>query len=83
MNYLDAVRAAAVHYLGREVTDDEWNYALGKAKKKLDRIISREGDLDGERRKPYYLGKLVQERIFEDSVSAYTAALCASGAAAV
>ena len=54
MRYEDEVRDEACSYLGREITDAEWNEALPPAQRKLDWIISREGDLDGERRKPYY-----------------------------
>nr|DAO88748.1 MAG TPA: hypothetical protein [Caudoviricetes sp.] len=69
MRYEDEVRDEACSYLGREITDAEWNEALPPAQRKLDWIISREGDLDGERRKPYYLGKLVEERIRENAFS--------------
>ena len=71
MTYEDEVRDEASGYLGREITDAEWEAALPRAKAKLEWIISREGDGDGERRKPYYLGKLVEERISEDAFSAY------------
>ena len=72
MTYEDEVRDEACGYLGREITDEEWRHALPLAQQKLERIISREGVLNGERRKPYYLGKLVQERITEDAFSRYT-----------
>ena len=72
MTHEDEVRDEACGYLGREITDEEWRHALPLAKQKLERIISREGDLNGERRKSYYLGKLVQERISEDEFSNYT-----------
>lgn len=65
------VREEACGYLGREITDAEWKEALPAAKRKLERIISREGDLEGERRKPYYLGKLVEEHIRENAVMKY------------
>lgn len=72
MTYEDEVRDEACGYLGREITDEEWEHALPLAKHKLEWIISREGDLNGDRRKPFYLGKLVQERITEDAFSRYT-----------
>lgn len=76
MRYEDEVRDEASGYLGRELTDAEWEHALPLAKRKLDWIISREGDAGGERRKPYYLGKLVEERIREDAFSNYINAMC-------
>ncbi len=33
------------------------------AKRKLALIIEREGDLNGERRKPYYLNRIIEETI--------------------
>ena len=71
MTYEDEARDEASVYLGTALTDAEWKAALPMAKAKLDRIISREGDTDGEYLKPYYLGKLVQERITEDAFSTY------------
>lgn len=73
--YEDEVRGEACGYLGRELTDAEWEYALPLAKRKLDWIISREGDANGKRCKPYYLGKLVAERIREDAFN-YIIAMC-------
>lgn len=60
---LQEVRAEASQYLGREVADDEWKWALPRAARKLKYIIAREGDSGGERRRPYYLAKLVEEAI--------------------
>ena len=57
----DEVREQASEYLGRELTDAEWREALPKAQRKLDVIISLEGDAGGERRKPYYIAQLVKE----------------------
>ena len=75
MNYEELARDEACGYLGREITDAEWREAYPEAKRKLDRIIERYGDEDGERRKPYYLGKLVQEHIFQQALSRYTIAM--------
>ncbi len=61
--YLREAKNEAEEYLGRSITDAEWNKALPEAQRKLEFIIGREGDADGERRKPYYLGKLVEENI--------------------
>ncbi|MCD8311247.1 MAG: hypothetical protein LUD43_01905 [Firmicutes bacterium] len=71
----DIVRDEASGYLGRELTDEEWNDAYPDAKRKLDWIISREGDADGERLKPYYLGKLVQEIVTQNAFSTYCRAM--------
>lgn len=73
MKYEDEVRDEACGFLSREITDAEWAEALPAAKRKLDWIISREGDSDGERRKPYYLGKLVEEHISANAFTAYCA----------
>ena len=62
---MDEARAWACRYLGRQITDDEWIKAHDLASQKLDRIIAREGDAEGERLKPYYLGKLAQEAIIQ------------------
>lgn len=40
-----------------------------RAQKKLDRIIEREGDLNGERCTPEYFQMLVEEEIRADAVS--------------
>ncbi len=39
-------------------------------------IIDRDGDPDGMRRQPWYLGKLVEEAIIENEFSLYTMARC-------
>lgn len=65
----EEIRDEACSFLGREITDEEWNEAYPEAKRKLDWIISREGDADGERLKPYYLGKLVEEHINQNTFS--------------
>lgn len=69
--YEDEVRDEACGYCGREITDAEWNEALPEAKRKLEWIISREGDADGERLKPYYLGKLIEEHLTQKAFSQY------------
>lgn len=58
---LDEIRDEAGQFLGRELTDAEWRDALPQAQRKLDTIISVEGDANGERCKPYYLAQLVKE----------------------
>ena len=66
---LDA-RDEASGYLGRELTDSEWAEAYPPAAQKLSRIIQLYGDDGGDRRQPWYLGKLVQEHIAFSIVSA-------------
>lgn len=69
--YEDEVRDEACGFCGREITDSEWDEALPEARKKLDWVISREGDADGERNKPYYLGKLIEEYLTQKAFSQY------------
>ena len=71
MSYYEQARDEACGYLGIEITDSQWNEALPEAERKLERIIDREGDADGERRKPYYLGKLVEEAIRAKAFTEY------------
>lgn len=68
---LQEVRAEASQYLGREVADDEWRWALPRAARKLNYIIAREGDGGGERRRPYYLAKLVEEAVSAQRFTRY------------
>ena len=69
---LDA-RDDASGYLGRELTDSEWAEAYPPAAQKLSRIIQLYGDDGGDRRQPWYLGKLVQEHIVLSIISTYCA----------
>lgn len=66
-------RDEASGYLGRELTDSEWAEAYPPAAQKLSGIIQRYGDGGGDRRQPWYLGKLVQEHIVFSILSAYCA----------
>lgn len=59
------------HYLGRDIPSELIEETLPTAKRKLDRIISREGDADGERLKPYYLAQLIAEAIRSIAFSIY------------
>lgn len=68
--FLLDVRDEASGYLGRELTDSEWAEAYPPAAQKLSRIIQLYGDDGGDRRQPWYLGKLVQEHIAFSIVSA-------------
>lgn len=49
--------------LGCEVETEQFKKALTRAERKLKRIICREGDSHGERRKPYYLIQLTVEQL--------------------
>jgi hypothetical protein len=70
------IRDEAAIFLGRTPTDEEMTQALPRATKKLRWIIDRDGDPDGMRRQPWYLGKLVEEAIIENEFSLYTMARC-------
>lgn len=53
---------------GREILT-----ALPLAMSKLERIVAREGDDDGERLKPYYIAQLVAEQIRSDRAEVHFA----------
>lgn len=74
--YLAAAREEACSFFGAQISDKQWENSMPRALRKLERIIDRYGDEDGERRKPCYLGKLVEEDIRERSFSAYTMIRC-------
>ena len=57
--------------VGIEVTDEEVEENMPYAKRKLSHIISREGDLNGERNQPWYLATLLGEIINMDRFSHY------------
>lgn len=57
------IKALAEKYLGAPIPPILYEGALEKAARKLERIISQEGDADGERLKPYYLAQLVAEAL--------------------
>lgn len=59
----DETKALAEMYLGAEIPQEFYEMEREAATRKLDRIISREGDTNGERRKPYYLAQLIAEHI--------------------
>lgn len=66
------IKKLTQQYLKREVTDEEWEKAYSDAQRKLTWIINRYGDGDGERRKPYYLAKLVVEKIRENAFAKWS-----------
>lgn len=52
---LDEIKRLAEKYLGAAITEDVFAMEMETALRKLEWIISREGDADGERTKPYYI----------------------------
>jgi hypothetical protein len=73
---IQLIKDEAALFLGRRPTDEEMKWALPRAQKKLAWIIKREGDANGIRQQPWYLGKLVEEAIVEETFSQYTLARC-------
>lgn len=67
----EMLKQAVEKRLSITLTDFEYDYAKQQAKRKLARIIEREGDLDGERQKPYYLEQLISEAIIAGQFAAY------------
>lgn len=51
--------------LDRELTDEELERALIRARDKLSFIIKNEGDADGQRLEPWYISRLLEEAIRE------------------
>ena len=56
--------------LGAIITDGEMQKAEHRARRKLEWIISREGDAEGERLKPWYLVHLIAEEVYKYRLSA-------------
>lgn len=73
MQRKEEIRDEASEYLGRELTDAEFAEAYPMAKRKLDAIVQREGDANGERLKPCYIGQLIAEHIRMSAFSRFTA----------
>lgn len=74
--YLKAAREEACRCFGGPISDTQWEQSLTKALQKLQRIIERCGDKNGDMHEPYYLGKLVNEEIHERAFSVYTMFRC-------
>lgn len=72
------LRELAETYLGAVIPPAEWDEAKAAAERKLDWIISREGDLDGGRREPWYLAQLIAEAVSARQLSRFTHALMAN-----
>jgi len=62
-------------YLGGRIENSEYPRAYRYAKRKLEQIINREGDLNGERRKPYYIAQLIAETVSSNRLSDLTGKL--------
>lgn len=60
-----------VHNDIENVSEEEFDIALGQALQKHERIIMREGDMNGERLKTEYFAELVIERIRENRVASF------------
>ncbi len=63
------LKALAEIELGDSISDDEMKKAEQYARRKLDWIISREGDAQGERRQPWYLAMLISETVYQNRFS--------------
>jgi len=62
----DETKGLAEKYLGAEIPPELYEVEEEAADRKLDWIIAREGDAEGERRKPYYLAQLIAELVRGD-----------------
>lgn len=67
----DPMKLIVESYTGYKISDSEYNEALEEAKRKLARIIEREGDADGERLQPYYIAQLISEALSVKRFSEY------------
>lgn len=63
MGNLKQIKRLVEEYAQGAVYQEEIDVYLPHAKRKLELIISREGDGNGERLKPYYLAQLLWEII--------------------
>ena len=61
--WLASARTEAEAIAGRQIDNAAWSSIYPVAVKKLAYIIGREGDANGERRRPRYLGQLAAEAI--------------------
>ena len=65
----ELLKQSVEQQLSVSLSDSEYEEAETSAKRKLARIIEREGDADGERLKPYYLVQLISEAITAERFS--------------
>ena len=68
----EPMQQQAERYLGTAIEPQEWRRACESAERKLQYIIDREGDANGERRKPYYLAQLIAEAVRSDRLQQLT-----------
>lgn len=61
--------------IGREINEEDYQFAVGTETKKLQSIIQRFGDAKGVRRTPWYLAELVIEALTQKLFSDFTIAL--------
>lgn len=66
------LKEMAEEYLGSLIRQDEWIPAKQMAEKKLEWIISREGDSGGVRRELWYLAELIAEMITANRFSRFS-----------
>lgn len=72
----EVLREEVESLLGVSITESVCARAYEHAKRKLARIIEREGDADGGRLQPYYITQLTAEAVREQSSSDFTIMLC-------
>ncbi|WP_206458666.1 hypothetical protein [Anaerovorax sp. IOR16] len=68
MNSLKCLVAEYTQYI---FTNEEYINAIKPARNKLERIIDRYGDENGERRKPFYFAQLISEQITSERMTNY------------
>lgn len=68
----DTLRRQAECFLGAEIQPSEWDKAVDQAERKLERIIEREGDCGGKRRRMEYLAQLIAEAVKSSRFSRFT-----------
>ena len=66
---MSSLKALVEEELGSTITDAEMKRAEQRALQKLDWIISREGDANGDRLKPWYLVHLIAEAAYQYRLS--------------
>ena len=71
----EAIREEAADIIGREMSDDTWAEMYGRAKRKLQHIISLYGDDGGARNTVNYIAQLVAEAVRAQAFTDYTTAL--------
>lgn len=66
------LRQQAEYFLGAKIQPSEWDKAADQAERKLKRIIEREGDCGGKRRRSEYLAQLIAEAVTSSRFSQIT-----------